>query len=149
MAYQIIQNNPVTVRQSNGKNKTIYETTDTVYVGRLIQQANDVVNVALGVDYKGFSGRMSFNMIGNVLDNVALRPEESVYTGNIYNWAFLLKQDLPVNGLSIGVNGINIFHNAVRTYQNYRMGPTLPITQNEVSVLYAPTTFQANLRYSF
>lgn len=149
MAYQVIQNNPVTVRQPNGKLQTVYQTTDTVYVGRLIQQANDVVNVALGVDYKGFSGRMSFNMLGNVLDNVALRPEESVYTGNIYNWAFLLKQDLPVNGLSIGVNGLNIFHNAVRTYQNYRMGPTLPITHNEVSVLYSPTTFQANLRYSF
>ena len=39
MAYQVIQNNPVTVRQPNGKLQTVYQTTDTVYVGRLIQQA--------------------------------------------------------------------------------------------------------------
>ena len=46
---------------------------DTTFVGRLIQQANDVVNAAIGIDYKGFSGRISFSMTGNVLSSVGIK----------------------------------------------------------------------------
>ncbi len=126
-----------------------YSTEDTTYVGRLVQQANDVVNVALGVDYKGFSGRISFSMTGNLLNFVGSRPELTSFTGNIYRWDFTLKQDLPIDGLSIAFNGVNIFHNGVDTYRNYRMSPDAPITKNLVSVLYSPTVFQMNLRYTF
>ena len=126
-----------------------YVTRDTVYVARLTQQANDVLNANIGVDYKGFSGRFSFNLRGNVLNNVGNRPEETSYTGNILRWDFTLKQDLPVDGLSISLNGINIFHNAVRTYRNFRLSPDAPITENLVSILYGPTFFQMNLRYIF
>ena len=108
-----------------------------------------MVNAALGVDYKGFSGRISFSMTGNVLNNVGIRPEESAYTGNIYRWDFTLKQELPIDGLSIALNGVNIFHNGIKTYRDYRLNPDAPITKNLISVLYAPTIFQANLRYSF
>ena len=149
MDYRIVRNNPIQIRQPNGRYKTQYVTTDTVYHGRLIQQANDVVNAALGVDYKGFSGRISFSMTGNVLNNVGIRPEESAYTGNIYRWDFTLKQELPIDGLSIALNGVNIFHNGIKTYRDYRLNPDAPITKNLISVLYAPTIFQANLRYSF
>jgi len=128
--------------------RNVYTTKDTVYVGRLIQQANDVVNVALGVDYKGFHGRMSFNMAGNVLNSVGNRPEVTSFTGNIYRWDFMIKQDLPY-GLSLSFNGLNIFHNGISTYRNYRTSPGAPITKNLVSVLYSPTVFQANLRYTF
>lgn len=126
-----------------------YTTRDTVYVGRLPQQSNDVVNVALGIDYKGFSGRISFNMRGNVLNSVGSRPEETSYTDNIYRWDFTLKQNLPVDGLSVSLNGVNIFHNAVRSYRDYRLNSTAPITKNLVSVLYGPTLFQMNIRYTF
>ncbi len=128
---------------------TNYTTRDTTFQGRLPQQSNDVVNVALGIDYKGFSGRLSFNMRGNVLNFVGSRPEETSYTGNIYRWDFTLKQNLPVDGLSVSLNGINIFHNAIRSYQDYRLNPNAPITKNLVSVLYSPTLFQINLRYTF
>ncbi len=137
---------PVTGRPKSGN---IYSTRDTTYEGRLIQQANDVVNVALGVDYKGFSGRISFSMTGNVINSVGTRPEEASFTGNIYRWDFTLKQDLPINGLSITLNGINIFHNGINTYRNYRTSPDAPITKNLVSALYSPTAFEMNLRYTF
>ncbi len=126
-----------------------YTTEDTSYVGRLIQQANDVLNVALGIDYKGFSGRISFSLTGNVLNSVGSRPETTSFTGNIYRWDFSVKQDLPFKGLSLSLNGTNIFHNGISTYQNYRTSPNAPITKNLVSVLYFPTTFQMNLRYTF
>jgi len=149
-AYNIIQNNAVLVTvPGTNKKKTVYETTDTSYVGRLLQQANDVVNVALGIDYKGFSGRVSFSMTGNVINNVGIRPEESSFTGNIYRTDFTLQQKLPIDGLSLAFNGINIFHNGIDTYQNYRVTPDAPVTKNLVSVLYGPTEFQMNLRYSF
>ena len=149
-AYRIIQNNPVLIKDPiTGRNKTTYQTVDTTYEGRLLHQANDVVNVALGIDYKGFSGRISFSMTGNVVNSVGLRPEESEFTGNIYRWDFTLRQNLPIEGLSVGLDGVNIFHNEISTYRNYRMNPDAPITKNLISVLYPITQFEANIRYSF
>ena len=151
-AYTILTPTVTTVNDTVGgriRPRNIYSTRDTTYVGRLIQQENDVVNVALGIDYKGFSGRLSFSMTGNVLNSVGSRPEESSFTGNIYRWDFTLRQNLPIDGLSLSLNGVNIFHNGISTYRNYRMSPTAPITKNLVSVLYSPTIFELNLRYSF
>ena len=88
-------------------------------------------------------------MKGNVLNSRGVRPEEASYTGNIYRWDFTLKQDLPIDGLSISLNGVNIFHNGIKSYRKYRLTPDAPITENLVSVLYAPTIYQLNLRYSF
>ncbi len=149
-AYTVLQNvvtnyvDPVTHRV-----RPIYSTVDTSFVGRLIQQANDVLNIAVGADYKGFHGRISFSLTGNVINSVGSRPELTSYTGNIYRWDFMIRQDLPFKGLSVSLNGTNIFHNGISTYQNYRTSPTAPVTKNLVSVLYFPTTFQMNLRYSF
>ncbi len=151
--YNVLTLDPTSVRDPNPPHHLIpvFNTKDTVYVGRLIQQANDVVNVALGVDYKGFSGRISFNMVGNLLTGFGQpqRPETTQFTGNIYRWDFMLKQDLPISGLSLALNGVNIFHQGVSTYQNYRTSPDAPITKNLVSVLYSPSVFELNLRYSF
>ena len=151
--YTIIQNivttttviNPITGRPQQVSQTTA---TDTTFEGRLLQQANDVVNVALGIDYKGFSGRISFRMTGDVITSVGSRPEEAQYTGNIYGWDFSLKQNLPIEGLSIALNGMNIFHNGINYYRKYRLTPGAPITENLVQVLYSPTLFELNLRYS-
>jgi len=151
--YTIIQNVVTTTTVINpitGRPQPVSVTTspDTTFEGRLQQQANDVVNVSLGIDYKGFSGRLSFKMSGNVMTSVGSRPEEAQYTGNIYGWDFSLKQNLPIEGLSIALNGTNIFHNGINYYRRYRLKPDAEITDNLVSVLYSPTTFELNLRYS-
>ncbi len=145
---KIVTNTVVIV---NGRPQVVSVTTtkDTSFSGRLVQQANDVVNAAIGIDYKGFSGRLSFNMTGNVLSGVGSRPELMQYTGNIYRWDFSLKQNLPIEGLSLALNGNNIFHNGISFYQNFRLKKDAPVTKNLVRVLYSPTSFELNLRYSF
>ncbi|HUK99577.1 MAG TPA: TonB-dependent receptor [Nitrospirota bacterium] len=148
---QKIVTNTVVIDPVTGRQKVVPVTTleDTAFSGRLIQQANDVVNAALGIDYKGFSGRLSFNMTGNVLSGVGSRPELMQYTGNIYRWDFSLKQNLPIDGLSLALNGNNIFHNGISFYQNFKLNPNAPVTKNLTQVLYSPTSFEMNLRYSF
>ena len=151
MDYHQVLSRDSTYRDERGRLKTINYNVDTIRTARLLHQADDILNIALGIDYKGFSGRISFNMQGNVINyiNTQGRPETDQYTGNIYRWDFTLKQELPIEGLSIAVNGINIFHNPIYIYQKFRRDVDLPITENLQSVLYSPTIFQANLRYSF
>jgi TonB-dependent receptor len=150
--YTIIQN-VVTTTYVNGRAVKTTRAEDTTFTGRLVQQANDVVNAAIGIDYKGFSGRLSFRMTGDVMTSIGSgtdsRPETAQYTGNIYGWDFSLKQNLPIEGFSIALNGTNIFHNGIEYYRKYRLQPDAPITENLVQVLYSPTTFELNLRYSF
>jgi TonB-dependent receptor len=130
-----------------GKLINKYTTIDTIFTARLPHQAEDVVNIALGMDYKGLSARISFNMQGNVINGVGTRPETNEYTGNIYRWDFTIKQNLPVEGLSIALNGVNIFHNPIYTYRKFRKAVDLPITENLIRIEYLPTIFQVNLRY--
>ena len=151
MDYHQVLARDSTYRDERGRLKTVNYNVDTIRTARLLHQADDVLNIALGFDYKGFSGRISFNMQGNVINylNPQGRPETDQYTGNIYRWDFTLKQELPIKGLSIAVNGINIFHNPIYIYQKFRRDVDLPVTENLQQVLYSPTMFQANLRYSF
>ena len=87
-------------------------------------------------------------MQGNVITSVGARPEEDQFTGNIYKWDFTLKQDLPIEGLSIQLSGINIFHNATETYRKFRRVVDGPISDNLLSERYSPTVFEFNLRYT-
>ncbi len=131
---------------------------DTLRTARLLQQGNDLVNVALGADYKGFSGRFSFRMQGDVLTGLGIRPEEDSFTGNIYNWDFTIRQRLPIQGLSLFANGINIFHNPIKDYRKFSRGYTYAddgtvlnhnITTNLRQISYSPRRFQLGVRYSF
>ncbi|MCF7803095.1 MAG: TonB-dependent receptor [Candidatus Marinimicrobia bacterium] len=97
---------------------------DTFRTARLLYQGDHTVNVALGADYRGFSGRLSFRMQGDVITSIGVRPEEDAFTGNIYDWAFTIRQQLPVDGLSLFLSGVNIFHNPSRDYQRFSRGYT-------------------------
>jgi TonB-dependent receptor len=146
MDYQQLRTQPV--RNPQTGQIVDYITTDTVRTARLLNQGDDILNVALGVDYKGFSGRISFNFQGNVITTVGSRPEEDQFTGNIYKWDFTLKQQLPIEGLSIQLSGINIFHNVTETYRKFRRVIDGPISDNLLSERYSPSVFQFNLRYT-
>ena len=148
MDYQQIRNIDVPYQQGRFIFHN-YISIDTVRNARLIYQGDNILNIALGVDYKGFSGRISFNMQGNVITSVGSRPEDDQYTGNIYKWDFTLQQKLPVEGLSIAFNGINIFHNPIYTYQKFRRTVGGPILDNLESTDYSPSIYELNLRYSF
>jgi len=134
--------------QGQLRTRTVYITRDTISTQRLLNQGDDILNIALGVDYKGFSARISFNLQGNVITTVGIRPEEDQFTGNIYKWDFTLKQDLPLNGLSLQLNGINIFHNVTETYRKFRRVSDGPVFDNLSGIQYSPRVFELNLRYN-
>ncbi|MBN2423451.1 MAG: TonB-dependent receptor [Calditrichaceae bacterium] len=128
---------------------TEYFTTDTLRTARLIHQGDHVINVAYGIDYKGFSGRLSFNMMGDVITSVGNRPEQDQFTGNIYKWDLTMKQNLPIKGVSIQFNAVNLFHNKILTYQKFRRLDSETINDNKQSVSYSPRVFELSLRYSY
>jgi TonB-dependent receptor len=121
---------------------------DTLRNARLLYQGDNILNIALGVDYKGFSGRVSFNLQGNVITTVGSRPELDQFTGNIYKWDLMLQQKLPIEGLSIAFNVENLTHSPTYTYQHFRRSANGPIVDNLASTLYGPRNFELNLRYS-
>ena len=154
MDYQQIRNipidttyiDPVTHRKVT---KIIgYNTIDTVRTARLLNQGNDVLNIALGFDYKDFSSRISFNLQGNVITTVGGRPEDDQFTNNIYKWDFTVKQKLPIEGLSVSLSGVNIFHNPVTTYRKFRRVLDGPEGKYESSIAYSPRRFVFNVRYN-
>ncbi len=122
---------------------------DTIYTTRLLNQGNDVVNVSLGFDYKGLSARISYRLQGNVISTVGSRPENDIYTGDVSNWDFAIRQNLPVEGLSVYLNGLNITHAPVDTYQDFRRVVGGPILSNQQQRLYSPSLYELGIRYSY
>ena len=147
MDYQQIRNKDSTYLDGRFT-RHVYLTRDTVRNARLLFQGDNVLNIALGVDYKGFSGRISFNLQGDVITSVGSRPEEDQFTGTIYRWDFALQQKLPIEGLSIALNGINVFHNPIKTYQKFSRTVGGAVLDNLESIDYSPRIFELNLRYS-
>lgn len=125
-----------------------YKTTESERNARLLGQADHILNLALGVNYKDFSGRISYKYIGNVLSSVGIRPEEDEFTRSINTWDLSLKQKLPVKGMTIGFEGINIFHSPIKTYRKFRRNMTDKIVENGVMTLYGPRKFSLYLRYN-
>ncbi|MCL5020392.1 MAG: TonB-dependent receptor, partial [Bacteroidetes bacterium] len=86
---------PATHRTKIGN---VYLTKSTVRNARLVNQSNDVLNVSVGADYMGFSGRVSFNLQGNVITSVSSTTAEGdQFTGNIYIWDIALRHHLPMS----------------------------------------------------
>ena len=81
---------------------------DTLYVDRLIDQPNEILNISLGYDYKGFSGRLSMLLKSDVFITTNFWPELRETTDDYKRWDFSMKQKLPVNGLEIFLNMNNI-----------------------------------------
>lgn len=122
---------------------------DTVRTGRLFQQADDVVNVAVGVDVGGFSGRLSFRYQGEILASLDQRdPANDAFTRPVYGWDFSLRQRLPVEGLSLFFNGVNITHPASYNYRTLVVGPEATAPSEAITqIAYYPRRFQLGIRY--
>ena len=122
---------------------------DTLREGRLFQQADNVVNVALGVDVGGFSGRVSFRYQGEILAGLDQRdPANDTFTQPIYGWDFSLRQQLPLDGLSLFFNGVNITHPAGYNNRTLVVGPDAAgVTNARTQISYYPRRFQLGIRY--
>jgi TonB-dependent receptor len=82
---------------------------DTSYIDRLIQQPNNIVNLSIGYDYKGFSIRASMLYQTDVNAGYAFWPQLRQVTAAYKRWDISVKQNLPWFGLQLyaDINNIN------------------------------------------
>ncbi len=82
---------------------------DSFYTNRLIYQPNDIANLAVGYDFRGFSARVSMLLQANVFQGENFWPELRVNTAKYMRWDFSVKQDLPWFGIQtfLDINNIN------------------------------------------
>jgi len=81
---------------------------DTLYTTRLLDQPNDILNFALGVDYKGFSGRLSLLYQDNIFKKPDFWMQNRVNSDKYIRWDLSVKQELPWFGIQVFLNLNNI-----------------------------------------
>ena len=88
---------------------TTYTEVDSFYTERLIDQPNDIANLALGYDYQGFSVRVSVIYSSDVFAGENFHPELRSTTATYVRWDLAAKQNLPWEGMQVyfDLNNIN------------------------------------------
>jgi TonB-dependent receptor len=127
----------------------IVEVIDSIRTARLLHQGNDVVNIAAGADYRGFSARISFRLQADVITTVGNRPEEDAFTEDVYSWDFTLRQRLPIQGMSVFLSGMNITHAPTHDFRHFRRDNAEPTIDNRSRTTFSSRRFEMGLRYSF
>jgi len=97
---------------------------DTSFVERLLDQPNNIVNLSVGYDYKGFSIRVSMLYQANVFNGPQFWPQLRTSTAAYKRWDIAVKQDLPWFGLQLFADINNI--NGVRDLSVLNMYPAIP-----------------------
>lgn len=133
----------------DGRPTTVTMEEDTVRTARLLHQGDHIINVALGIDYKGFSGRLSYRLQGDVITSVGSRPEEDEFAENIYGWDFTLRQRLPFEGLTMFLSGVNITHAPEKNYRYFRQSVEEEPSSQLRTTTYNSRRFELGVRYSF
>ncbi|MBI9072985.1 MAG: TonB-dependent receptor [Melioribacteraceae bacterium] len=114
---------------------------DTFYTGRVVNQPSDIINISLGYDYKGFSGRVSMQYTDDILRAQRFYDEETRFTDTYIRWDLALKQKLPIKGLQVFYN-LNNFTNALD--RDYLRGNSFASGEE-----YYGMTMDLGIRYSF
>lgn len=96
---------PYTVVQKVGR-QSVY--VDTSFTDRLLDQPNDLANVSLGYDYRGFSIRVSMLYQSDIFTGVNFWPQLRSHTSAYTRWDLAAKQELPWYGLQLYCNLNNI-----------------------------------------
>tara|TARA_B100001113_G_scaffold295960_1_gene253280 strand:- start:661 stop:1920 length:1260 start_codon:yes stop_codon:yes gene_type:complete len=86
----------------------IQENKDSTYTDRLLDQPNEILNISLGYDYKGFSARLSLLYNDDVFVNTNFWPSLRQNTDAYQRWDLSMKQTLPYEGLEIFLNASNL-----------------------------------------
>ncbi len=81
---------------------------DTFYTDHLIQQPNDIANLAVGYDYQGFSIRVSMIYQAKVFETPGFIPAERSYKSKYLRWDLSARQELPWYNLEAFFNLNNI-----------------------------------------
>ena len=88
--------------------ETTYRNIDSYIVGQLVQQPDDIFNIQLGYDYKGFSARISTLYQSRIFKGSNFYKELVQYTDSYNRWDISLKQKLPWYKLQIFCNINNL-----------------------------------------
>ena len=82
---------------------------ESFYEDRLIDQPDDIVNLSLGYDYRGFSTRGSLLYQANIFKGNNFWPELRVNTARYLRWDIAVKQALPWEGIEVffDLNNLN------------------------------------------
>lgn len=83
-------------------------TVDRSYTTRLVNQPNDILNLGLGYDYRGFSARVSMLYKDNIFKNPSFWMQERTNSDKYTRWDLSVKQDLPWFGLQVYFDLLNI-----------------------------------------
>jgi TonB-dependent receptor len=82
---------------------------DTSFTDRLLFQPDNIVNLSLGYDYRGFSTRLSLLYQGKIFTGPNYWEQLRSNTSSYKRWDLLVKQDLPWFGLQAygALNNLN------------------------------------------
>ena len=118
---------------------------DSTYTEQLIDQPDEIINVSIGYDYKGFSGRLSMLHNDNVFVATDFWSELRQSTDTYQRWDLSLKQTLPMDGLEVFLNASNLTEsNDVSRYRGISSkGDNLKLEQ------YYGKTIDFGFRYKF
>lgn len=97
---------------------------DTVREGRIPGQADHLVNISLGYEKGGFSGRVSMVYQGNSLGFVGNREEVDGFTDSFTRWDVAIKQKIKESGFTIFLNVNNLSNTPEREFLGSRAFPT-------------------------
>jgi len=86
----------------------IWVNVDSSYTSRLIDQPDDIINVQIGYDYKGFSTRVSMLYQTGIFKRADFWPELSNLSDDYLRFDFSAKQNLPWYNLQLFANVNNI-----------------------------------------
>jgi TonB-dependent receptor len=83
--------------------------TDTVFTDRLLYQPNNIANISLGYDYKGFSVRVSMLYQDDIFTGPNYWAQLRSHTSSYTRWDIAAKQELPWFGIQLygDLNNIN------------------------------------------
>jgi TonB-dependent receptor len=81
---------------------------DTTYATRLLNQPNDIINFAVGYDYKKFSARLSMLYQDNIFKNPDFWSQNRVHSAPYRRWDLMVRQTLPWYNIQVyfAVNNI-------------------------------------------
>jgi hypothetical protein len=81
---------------------------DTSYTTRLLNQPNDILNLGMGYDYKGFSIRISMLYQDNIFKRPDFWFQQRVISAKFTRWDLSVNQNLPWYGIQIFLSLNNI-----------------------------------------
>ncbi|MGA9120346.1 MAG: TonB-dependent receptor [Bacteroidota bacterium] len=73
----------------------------TPYSSRMLQQPNDILNLAFGYDYGGFSARLSMLYLDNVFKHPDFWMQNRINSDKSTRWDLSVRQELPWYGMTV------------------------------------------------